>query len=143
LIALSPLPLAEIRVHGGEAYPEECCGALLGVEEEGEPHVTRTARIPNSRREERRHRFLIAPEEYRRVEALATAEGLLLLGFYHSHPDHSAVPSEYDREQALPFFHYLVLAVASGHPGDLTAWRLSEDRAVFGREELVIQTFQG
>jgi proteasome lid subunit RPN8/RPN11 len=113
------------------------------MEEEGEPHITRAERIPNSRPQERGRRFLITPEEYRRVETLAAAEGLLLLGFYHSHPDHPAVPSEYDREHALPFFHYLVLAVASGGPGDLTAWKLSEEREVFQREELVIQTFQG
>jgi len=72
-----------------------------------------------------------------RVEASADRDGLTLVGFYHSHPDHPAVPSEYDREHALPFFHYLVQAVAGGQPGEAAAWILEENRNVFVREELV------
>ena len=128
--------LDEIRGHGREAYPEECCGALLG--RKGEPaHVVRVERIENARGEERVRRYEVSPQDYLRVERLALAENLALLGFYHSHPDHPAVPSTYDREHAFPFFHYLVCAVASGRPGDLTAWVLSEDRGEFSSEPIV------
>ncbi len=71
------------------------------------------------------------------MERLADAEGLALLGFYHSHPDHPAIPSEYDREHAFPFFHYVVMAVAGGQPGEVSSWILSEDRGVFEKERLV------
>jgi proteasome lid subunit RPN8/RPN11 len=131
--------LHAIRRHGREAYPEECCGALLGSATEPIPRVTRAEPLANTRREERQRRYGIAPEDYRRIESEADRQGLALLGFYHSHPDHPAAPSAYDREYALPFFHYLVLAVASGRPGELTSWVLSEDRGVFEAEELMLE----
>ena len=139
MIGLPATCAAEIRAHGREAYPEECCGALLGYQEDGGARVTRIERTANSRADERGRRFRIAPEEYGRVERLAEASGLALLGFYHSHPDHPAVPSGYDREHALPFFHYLVLAVVPGRTGELTSWVLSEDRGVFEREEVRLE----
>lgn len=125
-----------IREHGRETYPEECCGALLGAR--GEPaRVSRIERIENSRDNERVRRYEVSPRDYLRLEKLAGEAGVDLLGFYHSHPDHPAVPSAYDREHAFPFFHYLVCAVASGRPGEVTAWTLSEDRGEFEKEEIV------
>ena len=129
--------LEAIRSHGREAYPEECCGALIGQRQDGAVSVVRVERLPNAREGDRRRRYVIAPEDYVRVEESADREGLSLVGFYHSHPDHPAVPSEYDREHALPFFHYLVLAVAGGQPGEAAAWILEENRNVFAKEELV------
>ena len=129
--------LDAIRDHGREAYPEECCGALLGQRQDGTVSIVRIERLANAREGDRRRRYVIAPADYVRVEASADRDGLSLVGFYHSHPDHPAVPSEYDREHALPFFHYLVLAVAGGHPGEAAAWILEEDRNVFVKEELV------
>ena len=129
--------LEAIRDHGREAYPEECCGALLGQRQDGAVSVVRIERLANAREGDRRRRYVIAPHDYVRVEESADRDGLSLVGFYHSHPDHPAVPSEYDREHALPFFHYLVVAVAAGHPGEAAAWILEEDRNVFVREELV------
>ena len=129
--------LAAIRDHGREAYPEECCGALLGQRQDGAVSVIRVERLPNAREGDRRRRYVIAPADYVRAEESADRDGLSLVGFYHSHPDHPAVPSEYDRAHALPFFHYLVLAVAGGQPGEAAAWILEEDRNVFVKEELV------
>lgn len=126
-----------VREHARGAYPEECCGGLLGVREGERDIVTEVEPLENAEPEARRRRYRIAPEEYRRLERLAEEKGRLLLGFYHSHPDHPAAPSERDREQALPFFHYLVLSVSSGEPGEMTSWVLSEDRGVFGRETLL------
>jgi proteasome lid subunit RPN8/RPN11 len=137
VIALRAKTLAAIREHGREAYPEECCGALLGVETSGTARVARVERVENARREERRRRYRIEPLEYARVERLADAEGLSVLGFYHSHPDHPAVPSEYDREHGLPFFHYVVVAVGAESSGEAASYVLSEDRGVFEREVLV------
>ncbi|HYR46724.1 MAG TPA: Mov34/MPN/PAD-1 family protein [Thermoanaerobaculia bacterium] len=130
--------LAAIREHGARAYPEECCGALLGVVEDGTVRVARVERIENARREERRRRYAIEPLEYARLEKRADSEGLSILGFYHSHPDHPAVPSEYDREHGLPFFHYVLVAVAAGVAGEVASFVLSEDRGVFDREELLV-----
>lgn len=137
MITLDAKALEAIRDHGRETYPEECCGALLGTDEDGAARVTRVERVENSRREERRRRYSIEPLEYARLERSADADGLAVLGFYHSHPDHPAVPSEYDREHGFPFFHYVVLAVAAGSPGEIASFVLSEDRGAFEREEIL------
>jgi proteasome lid subunit RPN8/RPN11 len=136
VIAIPPKVLAEIRAHGSDTYPEECCGGLLG--RRGDPaKVSRIERIDNVRDVERARRYEVSPKDYLRLERLAAEEGVELLGFYHSHPDHPAVPSTYDRDHAFPFFHYLVCAVASGRPGDVTAWVLSEDRGEFEPEPIL------
>jgi proteasome lid subunit RPN8/RPN11 len=136
VIAISPKLLEEIRSHGRETYPEECCGGLLG--RRGEPaRVSHVERIDNVRDAERGRRYEVSAKDYLRHERLAGEQGVELLGFYHSHPDHPAVPSAYDREHAFPFFHYLVCAVASGLPGEVTAWVLSEDRGEFDPEPIV------
>jgi proteasome lid subunit RPN8/RPN11 len=139
VITLDPKTLEAIREHGREAYPEECCGALLGTADSGSARVARIARMENARRDERQRRYVIEPLEYARVERQADAENLSVLGFYHSHPDHPAVPSEYDREHSFPFFHYVVLAVGAGVPGEAASYVLSEDRGAFEREVIRVQ----
>jgi len=137
-VIVAPATVLEaIREHGRKTYPEECCGALLGVHGGERAAVRRIERLANNRGGQRRRRFRIDAADYRRVEAAAEEAGLVLLGFYHSHPDHPAVPSDYDREHAMPFFHYVVLSVRSGQPGAIASWVLSEDRAAFERETLI------
>ncbi len=136
MIVATESVLNDIRRHGRETYPEECCGALVGADGGGPATIRRIEPLANSREDQRRRRFRIEPAEYLRIEQAAEAEGLGIVGFYHSHPDHPAVPSEYDREHAMPVFHYVVLRVASGVPGEITSWVLSEDRSKFERETL-------
>ena len=127
--------LGEIHAHAEATYPEECCGALLG--RAGDERVVHLAMpIDNAREDERRRRFLVTPDDYRRVEGEAARLGFDLLGFYHSHPDHPARPSEYDREHALPWHSYVIVAGAAGRAGDTTSWVLSGDRAHFESESL-------
>ena len=136
MITVARSLLDEIREHGRETYPEECVGALLG--RKGEPAcVLVVERMENIRTEERQRRYEISPKDYLRVEALASEKSLALLGFYHSHPDHPAAPSAYDREHAFPFFHYLVCAVSQREPGEVTAWTLSEETGEFEREPIL------
>lgn len=136
MIEITKRLLEQIRAHGEETYPEECVGALLG--RKGEPaRALIVERMENIRSEERARRYEISPKDYLRVEELATEKSLSLLGFYHSHPDHPAAPSAYDRERAFPFFHYLVCGVAGGRAGDVTAWTLSEETGEFEREPVV------
>ena len=141
MITLDPKTFEAIREHGREAYPEECCGALLGTagNGDGSARVARIARMENARREERRRRYVIEPLEYARVERQADKENLSVLGFYHSHPVHPAVPSEYDREHGFPFFHYIVLSVGAGVPGEAASFVLSDDRGAFEPEEIRIR----
>ena len=80
--------------------------------------------------------FRIDDQDYLAAERQARAAGLALLGFYHSHPDHPAVPSQYDLDHAWPFFSYIIVSVRDGVPEDMTSWRLREDRSGFDPEEL-------
>jgi proteasome lid subunit RPN8/RPN11 len=121
-----------IRTHGAETYPNECCGALIGREGQ----VTSTFALPNTTEEGPRRRFLVRPDDYRQAEKQARDAGGDLLGFYHSHPDHPARPSQYDLDHAWPFFSYIIVSVRAGAPEDMTSWRLREDRSTFDQENL-------
>ncbi|MEQ1573464.1 MAG: M67 family metallopeptidase [Vicinamibacterales bacterium] len=121
-----------IRGHGIETYPNECCGALIGLE----GVVTATFALPNTTEEGPRRRFLVRPLDYREAERRASEAGAELLGFYHSHPDHPARPSQYDLDHAWPFFSYIIVAVRGGVPEDMTSWRLREDRSAFDQEDI-------
>lgn len=122
-----------IRSHGAETYPDECCGALIGRD----GAVTSTYALPNTTEEGPRRRFRVRPQDYRDAEQRAAAGGADLLGFYHSHPDHPARPSQYDLDHAWPFFSYIIVSVRGGVPEDITSWRLREDRSAFDQEDLV------
>ena len=121
-----------IRAHGVETYPNECCGALYGRD----GVVTATFALPNTTEEGPRRRFLVRPQDYREAEKRATAMGADLLGFYHSHPDHPAEPSQYDLDHAWPNFAYVIVAVAQGAARDMTVWFLKEDRTSFDEGDL-------
>jgi len=123
-----------IREHAQEDYPHECCGALLGTEKDNERHVSAIVRLSNERTDERERRFFVSPQQVLMVERTASREGLLLLGFYHSHPDHPAIPSEYDRQHALPYYSYVIVSVQQGTPKELRSWRLRDDRTGFLEE---------
>ena len=141
IIELPPEIHRDIGLHGGETYPHECCGAMLGRAEADRKVVTEIVRIDNARTDERaRRRFLITDQDYLRVEREAATRGLDLLGFYHSHPDHPARPSQYDLDHAFPWFSYVIVAVAEGQPGDLTSWVLAEDRSEFCPETVETQS---
>ena len=126
-----------IRRHGRETYPHECCGALVGAD----GRATAAVALPNTTEEGPRRRFLVRPSDYRLAEKGAADLGGELLGFYHSHPDHPARPSQYDLDHAWPNFAYVIVAVAGqGLPqssaegakaGDMTVWFLKEDRSSF------------
>ena len=126
----------EIRRHGSETYPDECCGALI----ERDGRTVEAFRLPNTTAGGARRRFQIGPSDYRLAEARARELQATLGGFYHSHPDHPARPSQHDLEQAWPNLSYIIVAVAAGVPGDMTAWRLREDRSAFEKVELTWHT---
>lgn len=121
-----------IRRHGVETYPHECCGALVGTGGRAMAAVP----LPNTTEEGPRRRFLVRPSDYRLAEARASELGGELLGFYHSHPDHPARPSQFDLDHAWPNFAYVIVAVASAEAQAMTVWYLKEDRSSFDEGEL-------
>ena len=131
-LALTAAVDAAIRAHGRETFPHECCGAMLGKD-----GVVREAfKLPNTTEEGPRRRFLVRPEDYRVAEKRAREAELDLLGFYHSHPDHPAKPSQYDLDHAWPSFSYVIVSVMGGEDKQLTSWQLKDDRSAFEEEQI-------
>ena len=88
--------LTHIERHAREAYPDECCGALIARD----GRIVRAVRLPNTTSAGARRRFRIGPADYRLAEQQAREFGGILAGFYHSHPDSPARPSQHDLDQA-------------------------------------------
>ena len=139
MIKLGTKQQSEINAHGERDYPFECCGLLLGhIAEDGLKECVEIYPISNSREEEaKRNRFLIRPEELLRGEKVAVRKGLDNLGFYHSHPDHPAIPSQYDLEHAWPIYSYVVVAIREGRAAALRSWVMQTDRSRFNEETIL------
>lgn len=131
-VTATPEALEEIRRHAADIYPDECCGALIAIG----GRIVEAYRLPNTTGAGARRRFLIAPADYRISERRAKERQGALAGFYHSHPDHPARPSAHDLEQAWPNLTYIIIAVHGGAPGEITSWRLRDDRSGFDQGEL-------
>jgi len=131
--------ITEIREHGVRDYPYECCGLLLGHYTAAGKIVTETYPISNAREESaKRNRFLIQPEELMRGERYAASRDLEVVGFYHSHPDSPAVPSNYDLEHAWPTYSYIIVSTRADQATDLFSWEQEPDRTRFNQEEMEI-----
>ena len=138
-LRLTPAQDQQIRRQGEATYPDECCGIIYGVERSGERIVTLLEPVPNVfDEEERYHRFSISPQQLMNAERTAGERHELVLGFYHSHPDHPARPSEYDRQHAWPFYSYVIVAVAKGEAGEMTSWQLDEQSERFEPQAILI-----
>ena len=129
----------EIKRHAEAEYPNECCGILIGkLEADKSKTVQRIMPISNSREDINKHnRFLITPDELMSGELFARKNKMDVLGFYHSHPDHPAVPSNYDLQHAWPFYSYIITSVAKGKYENFTSWELENDRSKFNSESII------
>lgn len=141
-LVLSSSLYRQIEEEGVRAYPNECCGVMIGRDEKAADGsirrvVDRLMPLTNSfEKEEQYHRFRLDPKEYIAAEKAAGDEGKLLLGFYHSHPDHPARPSEYDRQHAWPFYSYVIVAIEQRKPALMTSWLLDEASEQFKEEPI-------
>jgi proteasome lid subunit RPN8/RPN11 len=139
MIELTQTHEDEIRRHGEDDYPYECCGMLIGrFDADGKKIVAETLPISNAREDEaKRNRFLITPQEMMRGEKYARGKRLDVVGFYHSHPDAPAVPSGFDLDHAWPTYSYIIVSVRAGAAGDFLSWELEADRTKFNSEDIV------
>ena len=135
-LAMIQSDLEAIHRHAVATYPEECCGFLLGRTDGAVTTVERTSPAGNERQESRHNRFLIHPETVLAAHKEARALGLDVVGYYHSHPDHPAQPSEFDREHAWPGLSYAIVSVRNGRVAETRSWRLADDRERFEEEEI-------
>lgn len=144
-LILSAADRETIERHLEAGYPDEACGVMIGRELPGvradaanatRTEVTRLVLADNAREDSRHNRYVIPPEAVLAAEKAARAEGLGVIGYFHSHPDHPARPSEFDREHAWPGLSYLIVSIRGGKSEDVRSWRLSDDRESFLEETL-------
>jgi proteasome lid subunit RPN8/RPN11 len=141
-MTIAPLQISEelaarIRAHGIETYPHECCGAILGTDD-SDRIVRDLMPLQNRRDDSPRNRFEVTPDDVRMAEKTATDKKLDLIGWYHSHPDAPARPSEFDREYAWPWYSYIIVSIQKGEPKDMNSWRLKDDRASYDQEPIAL-----
>ena len=138
-IRVKPEHLDQIRKHGEQSYPHECCGFLLGARE-GETNVLgEVYAAENERQESRETRYLITPEQYKRADEYARERGLGIIGYYHSHPDHPAAPSGYDLDHSCwPGESYIIVAVDRARSAALNSFT-KPDYTRFEQEEILIE----
>ena len=117
--------------HATTTFPDECCGFMFGGFSNGNVKVEEISSVKNRHPDFKAKRFLISPDDYVNAEKFADENGYALVGVYHSHPNHPAIPSETDRQSALPGFSYIIFSIMDGKPSDVTAWELVEDRSEF------------
>jgi len=125
-----------IRAHGVETYPHECCGAMLGREGDGGRELLDLLPLANRRDDSPRNRFEVTPDDVRLAENTAREKKMELIGWYHSHPDAPARPSDFDRNHAWPWYSYVIVSVQKGQPAEMTSWRLHDDREGYDPEAI-------
>lgn len=108
-----------------EPFPDERCGFLFGVENLEDRMITKVVAARNVTAGDSRRMFEIGAKDYLEAERTAVAENLSLIGIYHSHPGHAAMPSETDRQAAQPYFSYIILSVLEGKFDNMRSWRLN------------------
>jgi len=143
-LRISAVLAERIRQHGVETYPYECCGALLGRDARSDTapiaprEIVDLFPLINRRDDSPRNRFAVRPLDVIEADRAAQALGLDVVGWYHSHPDHPARPSEYDREHAWPWYSYIIVSVNERAPRDMTSWRLRDDRSGYTEERIEV-----
>jgi len=121
------------------SFPDECCGFFFGEQEEEERIVTAVQIVVNAKEGDKRRRFEITAKDYLKAEQFAEENKVQLLGVYHSHPNHPAVPSEHDRAAALPNFSYIIISVNKNGWKDIRSWRLNREHQF---EEEIVNNYQ-
>ena len=127
---------AKIQAHGMQTYPHECCGAILGRDANGSREVMALLPLANRRDDSPRNRFEVTPDDVQLAEKTARERKIELIGWYHSHPDAPAKPSEFDREHAWPWYSYIIISIRTGQPREMNSWRLQDDRTGYDSEAI-------
>lgn len=132
--------IAIIHDHAEQDFPNECCGFLVGKIANLETSiVSEIVRAKNTRHDRPQNRFEIDPGELVRTDKAARSAGNTVIGFYHSHPNSPAVPSEFDREHAWPGYCYVIVSVIEGRSRSTKNFKLLDDRSAFEVDPIVIE----
>ena len=129
--------IKKISAHAERDYPHECGGMLIGNFQTEKKTVLEIFPLENARETEARHnRVLILPNDVMRAERYAREKKLDVVGYYHSHPNARAVPSQYDLDHALPVWSYVIASVIDEKVVDVRSWEMENDRTRFNEESI-------
>ncbi|NQX90882.1 MAG: M67 family metallopeptidase [Flavobacteriales bacterium] len=134
---INPELIKKLEEEAIQHFPNECCGFFFGEGDEVRT-IDEVLPVVNVKEGDLTRRFQISPLDYAKAEAKALEEGKQLLGIYHTHPKHPAIPSEHDRSQAMPWFSYIILSVQPNQVEDITSWQLNSERQ-FEEEKIIIK----
>ena len=136
MIKLTEAIIDVIKRHAERDYPHECGGMLIGRFLDGTKEVTATFPLVNAREDSRHNRVLLLPDDVMRAERYARENKLDVVGYYHSHPNAPAVPSQYDLDNALPVWSYVIASVQNGKAVDVRSWEMEDDRSKFNEDQI-------
>ena len=117
--------IKEMHKHLVASYPHEGCGFFYGKIGDSK-EVVEIREVENQNKTNPARVFEIAAIDYVKAERYAMENNLDLIGVYHSHPDHPAVPSEHDLRFALPNFSYVIVSIVKGEVAATSSWTLNE-----------------
>ena len=126
-IHIPPPVRAELEGWIAAGYPHETCGLMIGTQDGDGVRVRRVVQAANLNTERARDRYELDPQAMMTADVAARAEGLDVVGIWHSHPDHPAKPSETDRAKAWEGWSYVIVSVNEAGVADLRSWRLYGD----------------
>lgn len=135
MITLTDKLLGQIYQHVRQSYPHECCGILAG-KNSPDKEIVSVYPVDNLNQERAHDRYEIDPKQFHKVDTQIRAQGLSVLGIYHSHPDHPAEPSEFDTQRAWEGYSYVIVAVSGGKTVLAKSWTLNK-HGRFEEEQIV------
>ena len=138
MLTIDQIALDQMIQDAVKTFPDECCGFLFGNEENNRRSVLKIQVVDNAKEGDKKRRFIISAKDYMRAERFAEENNLQLIGVYHSHPNHPAIPSEHDRVAAQPFFSYIILSVINNEFDHIRSWQLN-DQQQFEEENIFTQ----
>ncbi|MCL4872825.1 M67 family metallopeptidase [bacterium] len=137
VIHISRSAYDEIINHAKESYPHECCGVLVGATYTAR-RIFESQRANNVNTERAHDRYIIDPKELNLIDKIARSQGMDVMGFYHSHPDHPDKPSETDREWGQPGYSYFIISVKGGKDVSVRSWMIEDEKGPFKEESIKI-----
>jgi len=136
-LRIDRMALKSLHEHAKEGYPHEVVGILAGSRDTG--HVQQIKALFNEREDSPANRYKVSGLTLMRAEQALESSGMQIVGYYHSHPDHPAQYSDYDRDHALPNMSYVITAVQNGDIVETLSWRLQEDRSCMTAQTIQIE----
>ncbi len=136
MIRLKSADIEELKQIAQKTYPHECCGVMVGSIENGVKTVTELIPAENQRTDSPANRYLITPDLLNELEKKLKGTDRAIVGFFHSHPDVPAQPSNYDQDHAWPWYSYVIVSVNKGQAGEIHNWKLRDDRSAFDAEKM-------